>query len=380
MSYDQESEFALNTVLKATGYLATDKVNQLVHLSQTLVSASTLEGLLENITRYVVDIIEVSFSRFLLDMGSEGFICKAACYRGGGERINVRPDPVYAQRIYSRVMKRGTALVISHQEPSLSLDESRVLHLYSADTVCLVPVRQDEQHSGLLVLGYDQGGAQKLFHEGQLRLARLIAEQAAFALRPSNGRFANKPSHMETILALANVIQSWDPMMGGHSPEMVTLTRRAAECYGCPPAEVETIELAAMLHDLGKIGVPDEILSKPGKLTDAEWQLMQRHSDVGAEIVQSLTRLNDVTEIIRSHHEQYDGSGYPRGLVGSWIPLGARILSVVDSYDAIITGRIYRAARTHAEALAEIRRCAGTQFDPVAVAVFVSVFDQETLK
>ncbi len=131
----------------------------------------------------------------------------------------------------------------------------------------------------------------------------------------------------------------------------------------------------ALLHDIGKIGVPDEILRKAGPLTDEEWELMKRHPELGAEIVAPVKKLVDVAPIIRSHQEKFDGSGYPDGLRGEEIPLGARILAVVDAYGAMTDERVYRKARSHEEALAELRRCAKTHFDPEVVDAFLAVLE-----
>jgi putative nucleotidyltransferase with HDIG domain len=131
-----------------------------------------------------------------------------------------------------------------------------------------------------------------------------------------------------------------------------------------------TLRRGALLHDIGKIGVPDRILLKPGTLSEAEWVEMRLHPEIGARILESVDLVRPAAEIVLCHHEHFDGSGYPRGLKSHEIPLGARIFSVVDSLDAIVTPRPYRPAQTHAEAVAEIVRCRGTQFDPGVVDVF----------
>jgi len=129
-----------------------------------------------------------------------------------------------------------------------------------------------------------------------------------------------------------------------------------------------------MLHDIGKVGIPDDILRRPGPLNNSEWALIQRHPDVGADIVIMVSNLSQVAELIRTHHERFDGKGYPRSLRGSQIPLGGRILAVADAYTAMTDGRVYRAPVSHADAIAELKRCAGTHFDPRVVDAFISLF------
>jgi len=139
---------------------------------------------------------------------------------------------------------------------------------------------------------------------------------------------------------------------------------------GLSSEEIEILHWAGILHDIGKIGVPDHILNKKGSLTKKEWTIMKEHPVIGAQIVEPVKYLAPVSPIIRAHHEKFDGTGYPYGLEGTDIPLGSRILSVVDAYVAIRDERVYSEAHTHEEAIAELRRASGTQFDPVIVDVF----------
>jgi len=140
---------------------------------------------------------------------------------------------------------------------------------------------------------------------------------------------------------------------------------------GLRKEEVRQIEKAAILHDIGKIGVADAVLAKPGPLDDTEWAEMRRHPELGCRMLQGIDFLRDAAEIVHSHHEHYDGSGYPRGLKGDKIPLGARIFAVVDAYDAMTSYRPYRKARPHRKAVEEIVRNSGIQFDPDVVRAFL---------
>jgi len=136
--------------------------------------------------------------------------------------------------------------------------------------------------------------------------------------------------------------------------------------------ERHIIQLGALFHDIGKIGVPDHILLKPGFLTEEERHIMRTHPEIGWRIIKDVEGLGKVAEIVRAHHERFDGKGYPDGLSGQQIPLGARIASVADSFEAIVSPRVYSSGRSVEEALAEVRRCSGTQFDPAAVEIFLN--------
>ena len=137
---------------------------------------------------------------------------------------------------------------------------------------------------------------------------------------------------------------------------------------------VKRAEEAAYLHDIGKLAVSDTILLKPGPLSEREWTVMRAHPETSEEILRPMIQA-ELADAIRHHHEKYDGSGYPKGLKGEAIPLGGRILAVVDAYTAITAGRTYQASRTHLEAIEEIKRCSGTNFDPNVVEAFLSHFN-----
>jgi putative nucleotidyltransferase with HDIG domain len=176
--------------------------------------------------------------------------------------------------------------------------------------------------------------------------------------------------HQAMLHILTSALDQRDRVTEGHSRRVTELSLIVARELGIEGDELLDIERAAILHDIGKLAVPDAILSKPGPLTPDEWVEMRRHPDVGYKMVRDVPFLSRAAEIIRSHHERFDGAGYPRNLRGEEIPVGARIFAVVDAYDAMTSDRPYRLALSHEEALAEIRRQAGTQFDPVVVVPF----------
>jgi diguanylate cyclase (GGDEF)-like protein len=169
------------------------------------------------------------------------------------------------------------------------------------------------------------------------------------------------------VEALSRLIEAHDPSTGHHTVKVGDLLADLTRTLGLSASEAQMIALAGRLHDIGKISIPDSILHKPGKLTEEEWTIMRTHSAIGAEVVSSVPALRPLASLIRAHHERWDGQGYPDKLAGEAIPLGARLIAVVDSYTAMTADRPYQKARSHDEAMAELRRCAGTQFDPKLV-------------
>jgi HD-GYP domain-containing protein (c-di-GMP phosphodiesterase class II) len=148
-----------------------------------------------------------------------------------------------------------------------------------------------------------------------------------------------------------------------------------ARAIDLPVGELERIRTASLLHDLGKLAIPEEILAKPGDLAASEWRVVAEHPKIGQVVLEQAGALRDAATIVLHHHEWYDGRGYPHGLTGGEIPIGARIVSIVDAYEAMIAGRPYREAIDHPAAIAELRRQAGVQFDPELVEIFAVIFD-----
>jgi diguanylate cyclase (GGDEF)-like protein/putative nucleotidyltransferase with HDIG domain len=177
--------------------------------------------------------------------------------------------------------------------------------------------------------------------------------------------------------SLSATVDARDAYTAGHSRRVQQLALAIGRELGLSQAELDLLGHAALFHDIGKLAIPDAILLKPASLTDGEWELMQRHADEGARIIDRLGFLNDAVPAIRHHHERFDGTGYPDGLKGEEIPLGARIIHVADALDSMLTTRIYRAARPASEALDELRRAAGTQFCPRCVTALERILPIE---
>lgn len=181
----------------------------------------------------------------------------------------------------------------------------------------------------------------------------------------------------ETLLGLVAALDLREHSTRLHSQRVREYTELIAARLGVDEKERREIGFGALLHDVGKIAVPDQILLKPGTLTDQEWLEMRKHPEAGYRIVKRIGFLKDAAEIVYAHHEQFDGSGYPRGIKDEGIPLGARMFMVADVYDALTSERPYRSPLTYDEAAAEIRGLSGTHFDPVVVETFMAIAPEE---
>ncbi|MBI2265479.1 MAG: HD domain-containing protein [Armatimonadetes bacterium] len=185
-----------------------------------------------------------------------------------------------------------------------------------------------------------------------------------------------KKSYLDTITALAAAIDAKDKYTRGHSERVSKYSAVLASALEMPDERKETVKYASLLHDLGKIGIPDAILSKPGELTESEWQTMKSHVSRGAEILASVDFLERHREIVESHHEKFDGKGYTKGLKGNEIPLEAQIIAIADTFDAMTSDRPYRKGFDPDKAFEEIEKSVGKQFDPLVVAALLSSKDR----
>lgn len=191
----------------------------------------------------------------------------------------------------------------------------------------------------------------------------------------------NKTRHLkaiidQTMLTFAKVIDAKDPYTRGHSEAVAEYSREIARRYGMPRRMLDNIYYSGLLHDIGKIAVPDSILNKPEKLTEEEYDIMKTHTSVGADILSDLTTVDNIAAGARDHHERYDGSGYPNGISGNDISLEGRIIGVADAYDAMASERVYRGTFSRDKIRAEFEKASGKQFDPKIVKILLEMMDE----
>ncbi len=230
---------------------------------------------------------------------------------------------------------------------------------------------------GVLYLG--RMGAERPFSIPEVEFLSVLGGQAAAAIE--NARLYEKlrQSYLSTIVTLSGIAESKDFYTDKHMKDIAEYSVDIARRLGLPESDIENIRLAALLHDLGKVVVPDDILKKPGRLSDAEMEVIRKHPSHGAKMIEAIEPMKEAKEIIRHHHEYYNGSGYPDGLKGNHIPLGARIIAIADAFDAMTTNRPYRRALPMDKVIHELREFSGIQFDPDIVELFISILREKGL-
>jgi response regulator RpfG family c-di-GMP phosphodiesterase len=235
----------------------------------------------------------------------------------------------------------------------------------------VVPLIVRQEVMGALVVGADK--TDQMLTLVERLLAIFVADIAAITITQFKDRETLESTYVGTMASLMDIVEAKDPYTRGHTDRVVTLTMAMAKAAGIGKGSMKDIRYAAALHDVGKLAVPEGILCKPGRLNLGEQAIVMEHPARADTILKHLRFLNAARLIIRSHHEWFNGRGYPDHLTGEEIPLGARILAIVDAYDAMTSKRPYRRAMTAPQALAEIQRGAGTQFDPALAALFVEM-------
>jgi diguanylate cyclase (GGDEF)-like protein/putative nucleotidyltransferase with HDIG domain len=202
---------------------------------------------------------------------------------------------------------------------------------------------------------------------------RIYFSSKAMSESPDSGKSHGRRDGLSAVYALVSVVESRDPYVYGHSRKVNAYAVALTEALGLPPDEVSAVSTAALLHDIGKIGIPDEVLNKKEQLSRENWEAIKAHPRLGKNIVTSIPQLVHCADSILYHHEKWDGSGYPAGLKGEEIPIGARIIAVADSFEAMTSARPYRPPLSREEASKELRKGAGIQFDPKLVEAFIGV-------
>lgn len=327
--------------------------------------------LLNQVAARAVEVLKVRQCQILVLAQGGVFKCQAFHSSCSTSSIHstVQRDSYRVQEFLQPIILSDMLTYIDQHGKPLTHDQQLMLRVGSTENLYLFPMRIDTEPVGIFVVATDQ-------HTRRLEnldKVYVFADQAAKVLHRESLPFSDEESIVEIVMALSKALEARDLSTGAHCRQITRLTERIAIDLGCSFHEIQAIRRAALLHDIGKIGIPDNILHKPGALNEREWTVMKQHPEIGARILRMIAGLSDVARLVLAHHERFNGSGYPLGLHGEEIPIGARILTVVDAFGAMITDRVYRPARSAGEAVQEIIRCSGTDFDPQVVDSFVKI-------
>ncbi|BCR05825.1 hypothetical protein DESUT3_28940 [Desulfuromonas versatilis] len=377
----EEKEWLYRQILSKSRQLETavKRLSSLNELSRSLYSILDLKELLQFSVQLVAREVDAErVSLMLLEKRTGELKIKAS--------HGIDPDKVKGARcrlgegVAGWVAQKGKALISEEQMTQADLAPTgegryRTSTFVSTPLIISVPIKGDREVIGVINVSNKASG--EPFSEEDLQFVDTLGSQIAVAI--DNAMAVNrelKDTHYQAILALAEALEAKDATSGEHSGGMLRYAEPMAERLGLPEERTEILRYAAVLHDIGKIGVPERILQKPAELSPEEFQIMQNHTRVGRDILRSMTFMAPVVPIIEAHHEWFDGSGYPKGLAGEAIPLEARIVAVLDAFDAMTAERPYRRPLTRVQALGQLSEGRGSQFDPVVVEVFLAMLKE----
>lgn len=324
-----------------------------IHTVHRLISSTLdLEELMPRIVRLCLQVMRAQDCHILMfDKKTKRLFIKAAIK--SDKEIKRKSAPIKLKGEIGRVVRTGGSIL----KP-----KELLVPLIDEDVIGIINVRNK--------LG------NKPFTEFDKEILTTFAEQAVIAIRNAQLYEEQEKLTIGSIKALAAILDTRPRQMYTHSMAFVKLVTEVAKELKMTPQEIRVLKYASLLHDAGKVMIPDEILRKPKRLTGEEFEVVKKHPIKGVEIVKPIKVLEPVIPIIMYHHERFDGTGYPKGLKGERIPLGSRIMAVVDAFIAMISKQPYRESVSVGEAISEIKRYSGSQFDPQIVDAFISVIEK----
>jgi putative nucleotidyltransferase with HDIG domain len=363
---------------------AGDQLLALIRAGHHLVHIEKEEDLLHSILNDAVAVLDAQRGAIVLVEGPENKLKLRALVTGRGEPraiVSGRGDACgrfqFSQSLAHRCVNRGESILCHKvdEDPELAMAKS-IAEGAMASVLCVL-LRTPRKRLGVLHL--DRSPWQKPFTMDDLHLADALAANVSAGIECAQLVKKQRDLFLDTITILAQAVEMRDEYTGGHTLRVSTYSILLAEELNLPPHDVELIRIGTPLHDIGKIGIDDAILRKPDRLTAEEFEIMKTHTVKGAEIVSTVPDLHPIIPIVRSHHERWDGKGYPDGLGGEAISPLARVVALADAFDAMTSDRPYRKGMSSAVAFAEIEKQIGRQFDPKFAAAFLGM-QQSLLK
>ena len=346
----------------------------LMGLSHQLNASLDLDGLLNTLILSVVGQLRVnSACLFLTDRRENPTRLEAQTFKGIKEdqarSIAIEHGSDFVRALIPTDGEEGRAVRLSELSDDPGLEPS-VGPLYAAGFVVVCPVLMKQKLSAILAVGEKVSGQEFQGHD--LEMLRALSESAAIAIENARLYKDLQEAYVSTVRLLVSRIEEKDPYTHGHTERVADYAVAIARELEFPSEEVQRIQFGAFLHDIGKVHTQDDILHKPGALTEEEWKMVKAHPVRGAEMIRGVRFLESVTDMVRHHHERVDGKGYPDGLQGDQITIGAKIVNVADAFDAMTTDRPYRAGLSMEKAIEQMTTKAGSQFAAEIVEVFVA--------
>jgi putative nucleotidyltransferase with HDIG domain len=353
---------------------AGDEMLALLRAGHHLVHLESEDQLLDSILNDAVSVLDAQRGAIVLaDADGQALSTKPrALAVGSGEP---RGRFHYSKRLMHRCFTQGESALYKNVQDQQELMSQSIADGAMSSVLCVL-LRTPRRKLGVLHL--DRNVFQDGFTEDDLQLADALAAHASAGIEAAMLLRKQRELFLNTIMVLAQMVELRDEYTGGHTQRVTKYAIALAQHMGLPHDQIELVRTGTPLHDVGKIGISDEILRKPGKLTPAEFAVMQTHTTLGAEYLSNIPELLSVIPIIRNHHERWDGTGYPDRLAKGDIPLLARIVAVADAFDAMTSDRPYhtnKKGRPPAEAMAEVEAQAGRQFDPDCARAFLEIKD-----
>jgi HD-GYP domain-containing protein (c-di-GMP phosphodiesterase class II) len=346
-----------------------EELSQLYRLSETIASALTFSRVLTLLLDVMREVVEYDAGMlFLYD--ERGAQLRPNLEKNVTPELKLRFDAQIRDGTLVWALKQGRILVLA--DSGQGTWTQGIPEQETGRSFLLVPILARGKPVGLLDLAVSAGAGS--FSQRDLSLLGILANQTGISLENARLYEAVRQDYVDLIQALAGAVDARDHYTREHSNRVSLYGVAIARQLKLDESFIETVQFGGLLHDIGKIGIPDLILNKPGRLTEDEFQVMKGHCSLGAGLLRRVESLSHLVPLVLYHHERFDGRGYPEGLAGKKIPLGARILNVADSFETITSDRVYHKARSPQEGLEEIRRCSGGQFDPEIVAAFEAVY------
>ena len=360
-------EYHLTTVNRTEAH----RTFQQYEFLEQLVTLKTLEDTLQAVVDFVASSLDAERVSIMLRDGDR-LVIRAA--RGVPEDVIASTSLPLGAGIAGKVFATGVPLHVSDAaELDIETEVDSSSLVFSSVPLLIAPMTVAEKPIG--VINVTDRRSDKPLARGEMMFLSHTASAAAIAISNHLEHEQKELANFDTIRSLALAVEAKDNYTRGHSERVAMLSVMTADALGLEPEEIERLERAAIMHDVGKIGVPEEVLQKPGALSFEEYEQIRLHPVLGERIVSQLTFMAACLPIIRGHHERIDGRGYPDRLKGEQIPLGARIIAIADAYDAITSERPYRPAQSREAAVEELRRGAGTQFDPQCLEAFLNMLE-----